>query len=207
MIAIEDTALILLAAGRSKRFHDGDKLSELFLGKPLAYHVTTALEDLPFLARIAVVWHTELDFESLGYHVVSNPEPERGMARSLCFGVAEARRLGAKAVLIALADMPRVTGAHIHRLFEALRTPGDIVASSDGSRPLPPALFGEAHFDALMALEGDQGARKLIAGGHHVVATPAELVDIDTQEDLEELRELYGIARDRTPIIDAQPPA
>src|SRR4051812_23465441 len=99
MIAIEDTALVLLAAGRSQRFDDGDKLSASFLGKPLAFHVVTALAALPFRHRIAVVSQTRLDFAALGYAVVENPDPSLGQARSLRFGVQQARNAGAAAVL------------------------------------------------------------------------------------------------------------
>ena len=57
MIAVEECVLILLAAGRSRRFGDADKLQEPFLGKPLAYHVVTALEDVPFRARFGMFGH------------------------------------------------------------------------------------------------------------------------------------------------------
>lgn len=192
----ERVALILLAAGRSRRFNDGDKLAEPFLDKPLAFHVVTALEKIPFLARIAIVSDTTLDFAALGYEVVRNPDPSLGQARSLCYGVEAAREQGADAVLVALADMPRVTAAHIYRMFEAADGPTAVVASSNGKHPTPPALFGRDRFDALLALEGDEGARALILGGKHVVTSPAELVDVDTQEDLAELRELYGLETD-----------
>ena len=46
---------------------------------------------------------------------------------------------GAEAVLIALADMPRVTVAHCYRLFDASDNGATLVASSDGVRPMPPA--------------------------------------------------------------------
>ena len=196
MLAPERTALVLLAAGRSRRFKDGDKLAERFLDKPLAYHVVTALENMPFLARIAVVWDTRLDFAALGYRVVANPDPSLGQGRSLSYGVAAAREAGAEAVLVALADMPRVTVAHIYRLFDASDGPATIVASSDGVQPGPPVLFGKDMFDDLLGLDGDQGARALIKRGHHVVASPKELVDVDTQEDLTELRRLYGLRTD-----------
>lgn len=196
MFEPEQVVLVLLAAGRSRRFNDGDKLAEPFLDKPLAYHVVTALEALPFLARIAVVSETVLDFAALGYRVVDNPEPEAGQSRSLRYGVEAARELGAEAVLVALADMPRVTATHVRRLMDAANGPATIVASSDGVQPRPPALFGRALFDNLLALEGDEGARELIMRGRHVVTNPAELVDIDTQEDLRALRELYGLRTD-----------
>lgn len=204
MIEADKVALILLAAGRSRRFNDGDKLAERFLDKPLAFHVVRALEAVPFLARIAVVSDTELDFAELGYRVVENPDPSLGQARSLCHGVTLARELGAEAVLVALADMPRVTAAHVQRLLDAWRGPDTIVASSDGVQPGPPALFGSARFEELLALQGDQGARDLIRAGRHVVTSPAELVDVDTQDDLAQLRALYGLPSDGR---DAPPPA
>ena len=190
----EETALVLLAAGRSERF-DGagrDKLAEPFLDKPLALHVVTALEAVCFKLRVAVVSGTVVDFAKRGYQVVENPEPERGMARSLHFGIVAARDAGAKAVVVALADMPRVTATHIYRLLDYADGPGTILASSNGTNPSAPALFGSDHFDTLMGLEGDQGARGMIARAHHVVTSAAELVDINTLEDLQELRHLYG---------------
>jgi molybdenum cofactor cytidylyltransferase len=39
-------------------------------------------------------------------------------------------------------------------------------------------------------LTGDKGARELVQAGRHVVTSPAELIDIDTPEDLEKLRQL-----------------
>jgi len=196
MIEPERVALVLLAAGRSRRFDDGDKLAEPFLDKPLAFHVVTALEKIPFLAHVAVVSDTTLDFAALGYRVVRNPDPSLGQARSLSHGVVAAKETGADAVLVALADMPRVTAAHVYRLLDAAEGPDAVVASSDGKRPMPPALFGRSRFEALIDLEGDQGARALILRGHHVVTSPAELVDIDTQEDLAALRRLYGLPTD-----------
>lgn len=202
MIKPETVTLVLLAAGRSRRFNDGDKLAEPFLDKPLAYHVVTALEKLPFLARIAVVSDTQLDFAALGYQVIENPDPSLGQARSLCHGVTAAQAAGAEAVLVALADMPRVTAGHIYRLFDAFDGPDAVVASSDGVRPMPPALFGKGRFGDLLALDGDEGARELVKRGHHVVTSPAELVDVDTQDDLRQLRELYGLPSDGASIRD-----
>lgn len=196
MLEVEQVALVLLAAGRSQRFADGDKLAEPFLDKPLAFHVVTALEKLPFRTRIAVVSDTVLDFAARGYRVIENPDPSLGQARSLCHGVKAAEAAGAGGVLVALADMPRVTAAHIYRMFDAAEGAATIVASSDGVRPMPPALFGRDRFADLLALTGDTGARELIRRGRHVVTSPAELVDIDTREDLAALRELYGLRSD-----------
>jgi molybdenum cofactor cytidylyltransferase len=196
MIDPQQVALVLLAAGHSHRFGAVDKLAEPFLDKPLAYHVVTALEAIPFMTRIAIVSDTVLDFGALRYEVVQNPDPTLGQARSVCHGVKRAQERGAQAVLIALADMPRVTAGHVYRLFDAFDGAHSVVASSDGVKPMPPALFGKDQFDELLALEGDQGARDLIRGGKHVVTSPAELIDIDTQDDLRRLRETFGLKTD-----------
>src|SRR3569623_1952088 len=145
MIAPETTALILLAAGKSERFGLSDKLTAIFLGKPLGIHAV--------------------------------------------------RREGIEAALIALADMPRITATHVHRLYEAVEGPDSVVASSDGVSPRPPVLFGAGRFDALERLEGDTGARDKILAGRHVVTTPDELIDVDTEEELEALLAKFGQAR------------
>lgn len=191
MIHAERVALVLLAAGRSERFGAADKLAEPFLGKPLALHVVTALAGVPFAARFVVCAGTAVEFGP-DYRVVTNDAPEAGQARSVRLGIAAAAATDVDAVLVALADMPRVTAAQVYRLLDAAGEGEDLLASSDGVRPKPPTLFGRRHFAALMALEGDAGARDLIAAGRHVVTTPAELVDIDTREDLERLRASVG---------------
>jgi molybdenum cofactor cytidylyltransferase len=190
MASIEDCVLVLLAAGRSSRFGHGNKLEAEFLGRPVGFHVVTALEDLPFRARLVVRDGCSLDFASRGYTEIHNERQDLGMSESVKLGVARARELGAQSVLIALADMPRVTAAHIHRLFDAADSTDAVVASSDGHKPRPPVLFGRARFDQLLSLTGDQGARALIAAGRHVVTSPAELIDIDTPADLERIRQL-----------------
>ena len=187
MIEAEQLALVLLAAGRSQRLGAQDKLMAPYLGRPLGLHVVATLETMPFRERVAVVSQTRLDLVAYGYRVVHNDDPGAGMSRSLQLGVKAAIDNGAEAVLIALADMPRVTATHIHRLLDRADGPDAIVASSDGIIPCPPALFGRAHFDALLRGEGDAGARDLIKQGHRVVTSAAELEDIDTPEDLAKL--------------------
>lgn len=190
MIAVEQCVLVLLAAGRSERFGDRNKLEEEFLGKPVGFHVVTALEDMPFMERIVVVDGCSLDFAGRDFTVLHNDDAATGMSGSVRIGVACAKERGAAAVVIALADMPRVTATHIYRLLDAADAPDAVVVSSDGVQPMPPGVFGRERFDFLLSLEGDQGARDLVRAGRHVVTTPAELIDIDTPEDLERLRAL-----------------
>jgi molybdenum cofactor cytidylyltransferase len=197
MIEPETTALILLAAGKSARFGLSDKLTEMFLGQPLGMHVVTALEAVPFAKRVAVRDGVKLDYAARGYHEVHNSRPEEGLSLSVRMGVEAARGPGIEAVLIALADMPRVTAAQIYRLFDAAHGPDTIVASSDGVNPKPPVLFGANRFDALERLDGDTGARDLVLAGRHVVTHPDELIDVDTEQELDELLAKFGQMRTR----------
>ncbi|WP_298674388.1 nucleotidyltransferase family protein [uncultured Sphingomonas sp.] len=191
MIEVEKTVLVLLAAGKSERFGDvGSKLDEPFLSRPLGLHVAVTLEDMPFMERIAIVAGCQIDFAHHGFTIIPNNDPSRDMASSVRLGVDAAREHGAAAVIIALADMPRVTATHIYRLLEAATGPEAVVASSNGRHPSPPVLFGAARFGEVLSIEGDQGARDLIRAGVHVVAHEQELIDVDTPEQLEQLRAL-----------------
>lgn len=192
MPIVERTALILLAAGRATRFGSG-KLAQPLLGRPLGLHVAETLAGLAFAERIAVVGDAPLDYRALGFRCVTNPDPAAGLAGSVRLGVAAAAggvEIGA--VLIVLADMPQVTAAHVLRLFAAASEDGLAVASSDGRVAGPPALFGRELFAPLMAVSGDAGARDLIRAGRHVVASPDELVDVDTVEELDRLRAMFN---------------
>lgn len=196
MAAAERTALILLAAGRSTRFGAADKLLQDLDGRPVGLHAAATLAAMPFAHRLAVTDGRLPGLAALGFRMLVNPAPEKGMAGSLRLGIAAAGAAGAQAVLVALADMPRVTAAHVRRLLDAADGPDALVVSSDGRDPMPPALFGRDRFAALLALDGDHGARDLIRAGVQVAAAPGELADIDTPADLERLRApIRGAAR------------
>jgi molybdenum cofactor cytidylyltransferase len=190
MIAPERTMLVLLAAGQSLRFGTDDKLAMDFLGQPLAMHVVTALEGVSFLDRVAVTSGTSLDFAARGYRVINNPAPEQGLSGSVRLAAIAAQAAGAGAMLVVLADMPHVTLAHALRLLDACKDDDAVVASSDGVHACPPAVFAAGRFAQLAQLVGDEGGRALIRAGIHIIASPNELVDIDTPEDLERLRAL-----------------
>ncbi|MET4897567.1 nucleotidyltransferase family protein [Sphingomonadaceae bacterium jetA1] len=204
MIDADHVILILLAAGQSSRFGMQNKLEAEFLGKPVGFHVTTALESIPFADRIVVTDGCQLDFASRGYTVLHNTDIGQGLSHSVHLGVREAMKARPQAVLVAMADMPRVTAAHIYRLFDAYEDEKSVVVSSNGEHPTPPGVFGSARFDDLLALAGDGAARDMVAGGRHVVTAPAELIDIDTPEDLERLRQLVRAPERRITRAEAR---
>jgi len=184
MIAVEDSALVLLAAGRAVRF-GRSKLDAELNGRALGLHVVEALTGLPFATRVAVTGRAGVDYAAHGFRLVPNATPETGMGHSVALGIAAVRDVAA--AVIVLADMPCVTAAHVRRLFDAATGPDAAVGSSDGAASSPPVLFGAGWFERLLALEGDAGARGLIRDAVRVIAPPGELVDVDTSEMLARL--------------------
>lgn len=179
-------AAVLLAAGRSTRFGQADKIAADLAGLPLGLHAARALAALPLDARYVVTASDVIDWP--GFSPIRNDRPEDGMARSIALGVAAARASGATAILVALADMPFVPPAHHARLLALHRGADTLVASGDGVRRMPPALFGERWLPMLEALTGDAGARSLLARADLVTAPPDWLADIDRPSDLDQAR-------------------
>ena len=174
-------ALVLLAGGQSTRF-GGAKLMADLGGTPLALHAAAMLAALPFAARYAVTGPDVPDLAALGYTTVPLDPPGAPQAHSLALGVAAAQADGARAVLVALADMPLVPSGHIHTLVSAFT--GDRIATSADGVTMPPALFGAQHFAALTALGGDRGGASLLKGAPTVPLDPRLALDVDRPEDL-----------------------
>ncbi len=192
MIAAEAVAVVLLAAGQSRRFGTRDKLAEPLNGLPLGLHAARTLSMLPFASRLAVTGREAPDFASYGFKTVINPDPAAGQAGSLRLGLAEARRGRSEAVLIALADMPFVSARHLEALLSRFDQDHLVVGSSFGETACPPVLFDASHFEALEALAGDQGARTLLRGATLIAASALELADVDTVDDLASLQRPAG---------------
>src|SRR3546814_19055137 len=88
MIKAENTVLLLLAAGRSQRFGDADKLEQDYLGHPLAFHVVTALDGVPFRKPVQIVPGTRLDFAAPGSAMIETKAPNNGLSGTIQHGVA-----------------------------------------------------------------------------------------------------------------------
>lgn len=139
----------------------------------------------------------DLEGEERAGSVIRVPceDAPRGMAYSIRCGMREALRFHPEAVVIVLADQPWVSSEMILRLTGVYRQGTErpsFVASGDRGKAKPPILFGRDMFDALLKLEGDQGARQLLASpayqGRIVEeADPARFFDADTPDDWQEL--------------------
>jgi CTP:molybdopterin cytidylyltransferase MocA len=120
--------------------------------------------------------------------LLSNPDWQQGMGRSISFGVGESGNV--PGVLVMTCDMPAVTAEHLR----ALAASGTMSASSYAGRKGVPAYFPREMFPELLKLQGDAGARELLRSANAIKLTGGEL-DVDTPEDLEQARKKFAESR------------
>lgn len=181
---------VLLAAGRGRRFGAPKLLAPLADGTPLglaaAHHLRAALPEV-----VAVVHPEDRELARLlaaaGMRVVACADAEAGMGVSLAAGVSATA--DADGWLITLADMPYVTVDSVRLLGQALADGAALVAPCYRGQRGHPVGFSAEFGPALRALQGDRGARDLLA--RHAdrlqcleVDDPGILRDVDTPADL-----------------------
>lgn len=191
------TAGIILAAGGSERLGRPKQLLD-WGGQPFIVRVViNALE--AGLDPLTVVTGAEhaLVIEALGdlpVQFVYNADWADGQSSSMLAGLA-ALQAPCDSVIFLLSDQPQVSPLLIRQLMERFaetRTP--IIAPMAGGQRGNPVLFGRETFDALTAVEGDQGGRAVF----HKFEVDWQpwvdsrvLMDVDLEEDLLKLRQAY----------------
>lgn len=187
---------ILLAAGRGRRFDPAGLRNKLL--QPLAGYdpvvVAAARKLLAVVPRVVAVvppadGGVRATLAALGCDVTVCPDADSGMAASLTHAIRHSLDTVPRpqAWLVALGDMPYVEVSTLRSLADALAAGAGIAAPVMGGRRGNPVGFGAIHLDALLALSGDEGARRLLQTCP-VTAIPVDdpgiLRDIDTPGDL-----------------------
>ena len=200
-----EIAAIILAAGKSSRFRGDDpnaktKAVALLDGAPMVRHVAQAAIDAGLKPLVLVTGFNAAEVSAAaqglaGLQIVHNPDFETGLASSLRAGIA-ALRAGVAGAIVLLADMPRVSAETISLLVETSN------ANPDAAAVVPvhaghwgnPILLGAKLFADVALLQGDSGARKLLANRADVAlmecGDEAVGIDVDTRDDLLKLGRL-----------------
>jgi molybdenum cofactor cytidylyltransferase len=188
--------IVLLAAGASVRM--GTAKQQLLLdGEPLLWHAAQAALHAAATHTVVVLGAQEAAhramLESLPLDIMYNPDWEKGMGNSLKIGIHRLLRIAPEtdAALIMVCDQPGVTAHYLNSIIlKHGMTEAPVIASHYAGTLGVPALFAKKLFPELMALEDQQGAKKVIQQ-HHAIATtldfPEGAVDIDTPEDYQKL--------------------
>jgi molybdenum cofactor cytidylyltransferase len=189
---------IILAAGRSTRMGGPNKLLAELDGRKLVRIATEQALASKATEVIVVTGHqaelVEQALEGLKVRFVRNPDFAGGLASSVKSGIA-AVPATADGAIICLGDMPLIDTHLIDRLIEAFAPDRGnliVVPVADGRRGNP-VLWSRRFFNELMTLDGDIGARHVIAKHSEAVAeVPVEgdgaFLDIDTPQALEAAR-------------------
>lgn len=189
--------VIVLAAGRARRFGSDKRAHRLPDGRSLLQ----ASLDLyaPEFSRCIVVLRPDdpdprpLAGTGAAPVVVRAELADAGMGHSLAAGAAAAG--GWRYAFVALADMPWVRPATLARLRDlmeqqlAARGGPVIVQPTFDGVPGHPVGFSADLFAALRALEGDEGARRVVRAHADSVLRvaiddPGILADLDTPDQL-----------------------
>lgn len=182
---------IVLTGGSAVRFQGADKASIEIAGVTLLEHALAALSEVP---DVVVVGDEVRTSRPVGF--VREDPPGGGPAAGLLTGLSGFPALPRLVVVLAV-DMPLVTTATVNRLMLSVEEDGALLVDEDGRRQYLCAIY---RTDVLLAaappLEEQHGlpVRKLVTGLRlaEVPAVAWEARDVDTWEDLTELRERLG---------------
>ena len=180
---------LILAAGAGTRFGGTKQLADLH-GRPLLSYALDAMTGA--LDRVVVVLGHEAEQirarVDLGRaEVVVAEDWASGQSASLRRGIEALAQ--EDAVVVTLGDQPFITSEVIRAALAELDG-YDAVRAFYAGEPGHPVVFGRAVMDAVRTIEGDVGAREILAGFNVKrwdASRLADAGDVDTQEELRAL--------------------
>ncbi len=193
---IDNCAVVIIAAGESKRLGSPKQL--LLLDKDtmlnrLIKMVQKAVDFPIYLVLGANAEKIKAQLPNTNLNIVENNEWQEGMGSSIRIGVQTVIDSTNKhdGVLILVCDQPHLSEAAIQDLvsLQAAKKTA-ITASFYANIAGTPALFHASIFPDLLALKGDQGAKKIIQERVQDLAKlqfEKGVLDIDTQDDYQQL--------------------
>ena len=189
--------IIYLASGSSKRFGDNKLLAELD-GKPLYRHgfdmlknVTESQNDctLTVVSRYKEIREYA---ENLSITAVDSPKSDLGLSYTVKAGIKAISNLRQEDFLLfVVADQPYCQAESVKRLLSLAECGTETARLCFENRPGNPVLFSAGLVPELLELSGDNGGGA-VAKRHKCkyieALSPRELMDIDTIEDLQNLK-------------------
>jgi molybdenum cofactor cytidylyltransferase len=188
------TGIIILAAGSSSRLGQ-PKQNLLYKGKTLLQRtIETAMASICEPVVVVLGAHTEVikpTIANYAVNIIENTDWAEGMASSIRIGVKKVLLMSPdlESVILMLCDQPFIDTYLINMLIVA-KTKEGICACGYNDTDGPPMLFDAAYFDELLALNGSDGAKKVMQRHNEKVKEIQFAlggIDIDKIEDYERL--------------------
>ena len=183
---------ILLAAGKSKRFGNKNKLSEMINGKPIINHIFDTLFEIFDPAElIVIVGHEHKIIKNLIFNkdikFLENIDYKRGIGTSISLGVKHLET-DVNGVMIVPADMPYINSKDLINLEKKFIEFNceKVIMPEHNSRTGNPVILPRIYFNILKNLKDDFGAKSLIRKKDIITVKTGfgTIFDIDTREEL-----------------------
>ncbi len=191
----KDIHAVLLAAGRSERMGRNNKLLLNVDGIPLVRKSAINILNSNVTSMTVVTGFDENKIvnalSGLNVNFVKNINFREGLSSSLKAGLANITPTSS-AVIICLADMPKIQPEHINQLienFDPLKGWEICIPTNNGKRGNP-VLIGSRFFPYIFETSGDFGAKQVMKQ-HSDKIVEVEIgtsdihFDIDTQDEYE----------------------
>ena len=154
-------AVILEAAGDSRRFGSNKLLHIMDDGRPMIASILDAVRPIDAYKKIVVTQYDEVAELASDFDTVMNDRPDLGISRSMQLGIKAAG--DADAYMFCVCDQPGLTTATLEKLIEAYKkgTAG-IVSLAWQGQMCNPKIFSSRYREELLKLSGDTGGRQII---------------------------------------------
>lgn len=196
MSVYQQIGVILLAAGASRRLGQPKQLVA-FQGQPLLQRMIEVVAPFQFGSKFLLLGAYAAPIKRAilapGWELVENPQWEEGIASSIRLGVEKtlARQPTTEHLLFLLSDQPFVTPSLIQTLVETQLTGDQPITACRYQRGSGvPVVLARNFFPELQALQGDQGARRILKqhpDAIRMITFEKGDFDVDTPEDYERL--------------------
>lgn len=187
----EEIGILILAAGSSSRMGISKQMLPVDGISLLGKTITTALQT--GYKNVVVVLGSNADEHRIAANefpvtTILNHEWRKGLGTSVKAGVRYFKNQPlVKGVVILVCDQPKLTsGVILDLIAKQKQTNQSIVASRYGGTLGVPALFMSDYFDAVLTLQDDHGAKRIILQHQDhasVIDFPSGEIDLDTRED------------------------
>ena len=189
-------AVIIIAAGASRRMGQPKQLLP-YKGQTLLSYITKcAIASSCNPVRVILGANAEKiepEIVSLPIQIIKNNKWDEGISSSIRCGISYIQKqyLNLDGVVFLTCDQPFVSAELIEQLINTHNsTNKPIIASQYGGTLGIPALFSRTFFSALMKLQGDRGAKRIINKYPdlvYVIDFPQGKIDLDTLENYQQL--------------------
>lgn len=195
-------AIVILAAGQSKRMGEKNKLLLEFNHIPLYQHILKTVKALitkPFALQkltIEIVFVTAYEVllqqakdcfhTATPFTAVINPQPENGQASSITLALKHISN-DVSGIMFCTSDQPFITAECLQKLLCSFLQNKNIIVPQYNGQNTSPCIFPQEFIPELKALTGDIGGKyvykKHLDRVSFINFTDDLFLDIDTPED------------------------